>query len=88
MKLVQRAPITVGNKQLIAGFPTFGLWVTGQLASSGFPATFGSATTRGTHMGKPVAEAMVGLSWSTWNRGSGVCPRRSVPCRMRRLRPW
>jgi len=37
--------------------------------------TFGSAVTRGMHIGKPVSARIVGLSWSAWNRLSGVLAR-------------
>ena len=79
VKLVHRAPTVGGFKQVIAGFPCKGLCVIGHNPSSGLPGMFGSAATRGMHMGKPVAEAIVGLSWSTWKRGSGDCPRLKRP---------
>src|SRR4051812_27441633 len=56
VKLVEKPP------------PAAGLWVKGQIGSSGLPGIDGLAMTRGTHIGKPVSEAIVGLSWSAWNR--------------------
>src|SRR5690349_13628017 len=72
VKLVQKTPgpDTVGAAHfaaVAAGVPTRGRWVSGQ---SGSTPTLGS--TRGMHMGNPVMDAIVGLSWSTVNRASGV----------------
>src|SRR4051794_27018861 len=38
-----------------------------------------SGSVRGKHIGKPVAEAIVGLSWSTMNRPSGDIARPNRP---------
>ena len=51
----------------VAGELTTGRLLIGHNGSS---ATNGSV--RGMHIGKPVSARMVGLSWSTWKRSSGV----------------
>ena len=49
---------------------SIGLLVWGHKRSSAI-----AGSVRGKHIGKPVEEAMVGLSWSTMNRPSGDMAR-------------
>src|SRR5437763_4058849 len=75
VKLVQGAPRVAGAVHA-TGPPTSGRCVRGQ---NGSMATFGSK--RGMHIGNPVTDEIVGLSWSTVKRTSGLkaTPYRPVP---------
>src|SRR5689334_6560141 len=63
VKLVEKVPLTIGR------------WLCGHRASG----TAEAGSTRGRHMGNPVAAEIVGFSESTVNRWSGVLTRPKRP---------